>query len=67
MVHLENNNTVELINDYHDHTGSIKTLLIDKELDLLYTGSFDQSIKVIIFKFPSHLIKSKVWGLKRAK
>ena len=49
MVHLENDNTVELINDYHDHNGSIKTLLVDKELDLLYTGSFDQSIKVIIF------------------
>jgi len=45
---------VETFSDANAHTGSIRTLFIDKELDVLYTGSFDKTIKV----------KRVMWKLK---
>jgi hypothetical protein len=45
----------EVVDDENQHEGSIRSMLIDKDLDVLYTGSFDKSIKVCWRKFVSCL------------
>lgn len=46
MVDLYDEKKIEVIDDPNGHTGSIKSLLIDNTLDLVYSGSFDTNLKV---------------------
>jgi len=46
LIHIDNNFEIETCEDKNGHTGSIRSLLIDNELEVLYTGSTDNLIKV---------------------
>ena len=52
---MEDDFAVETYKDENEHRGSIRSIFIDEEMDVLYTGSNDSVIKVI-FLFPVNFL-----------